>query len=255
LSLVPEWIVPHWPAPPGVRALITPRAGGVSQGSYGAGGRGGLNLGFGCGDAAEAVAANRTILRRALPAEPAWLRQVHGATVVDAAVSGGEPPAADASFTDRRGVVAAVLMADCLPVLLADTAGRGVAVAHAGWRGLAAGAVQATVQALRRCLGSPAATLCAYLGPAIGPDHFEVGVDVRSAMCATLPGAEADFVAHAPGKYLADLYALARRALADAGVSEVYGGGLCTFCDVARFYSYRRDRVCGRHAALIWIDP
>jgi polyphenol oxidase len=254
----PAWLEPDWPAPPGVRALITLRSGGVSTGPYGtADGRGGLNLGVACGDAAAAVNANRARLVRELPSVPRWLRQVHGARVVDAAGVGEEPVEADAAWTDQPGVVATIQMADCLPVLLADAHGRCVGVAHAGWRGLAAGVIQATARAMRAGLGDPSAPLRAYLGPAIGPDHFEVGREVAVAVQDGLPGVSLEhaFVAHGEGKFRADLYALARLALAQVQVHEVHGGGLCTVCDPVRFYSHRRDRVTGRHAALIWLDP
>ncbi len=246
------WIVPDWPAPPGVRALITARAGGVSTGPYGGptAERSGMNLGYGSGDDPGAVAANRERLRAFVPAEPRWLRQVHGAHVVDTAHADGSVEA-DASFTDRLDTVAVVMMADCMPVLLADERGRCVAVAHAGWRGLAAGVLQATVQAMRERLGRQD-RLIAYLGPAIGPDHFEVGPEVRDAMTARLGGAERAFVAHGTNRFRADLFALGRLALAEQGVNAIYGRGVCTYCDPARFYSYRRDRVTGRHAALIW---
>ena len=255
--LQPEWLQPDWPAPTGVRARITLRSGGVSTGAHGAAdGRGGLNLGAACGDAAAAVSANRALLLRDLPSAPRWLRQVHGARVVDAARVGEEPVEADAAWTDQPGVVAAIQMADCLPVLLADARGRCVGVAHAGWRGLAAGVIQATAHAMRAGIGDPSAPLLAYLGPAIGPDHFEVGREVVMAVQDGLPGVDLQraFVARGKGKYLADLYALARLALAQVEVPEVHGGGLCTACDPVRFYSHRRDRVTGRHAALIWLE-
>ncbi len=251
-----EWIRPEWPVPAVVRALITTRSGGTSAGAYGARLGGGMNVGPGCGDDPAAVAANRARLQAVLPSEPAWLSQVHGARVVDAAeaVAAGRPPEADASVTDRPGVVTVAMMADCLPVLLADARGRGVAVAHAGWRGLAAGVIQAAARALRKRLRDPAADLVAYLGPAIGPDHFEVGQEVLDATCASLDGAHAAFVAGGAGKFRADLFALGRLALAQEGVGEVHGGGVCTHCDAARFYSHRRDRVTGRHAALVWLE-
>jgi hypothetical protein len=253
----PEWIAPHWPVPASVRALITTRAGGFSTGPYGAPLEGGMNLGLGSGDDPAFVAANRVRLRQLLPADPAWLRQVHGTRVVDAAdaAAASVPPEADAAVADRPGAVAVVMMADCLPVLLADAHGRAVAAAHAGWRGLAAGVIQVTVRALRARLHDPAAEVVAYLGPAIGPDHFEVGPEVRDATCAGLPGADAAFVPHGAGRYLADLFALGRLALAQEGVDAVHGGGVCTHCDAARFYSHRRDRVTGRHAALVWLEP
>lgn len=252
----PQWIVPEWSAPDAVRALITTRAGGTSAAPFDACGGGGMNLGFGSGDDLAAVAANRARLRAALPAMPAWLKQVHGARVVDAAEAAAAPSPleADAAFTDRPGVVAVAMMADCLPVLLADARGRGVAVAHAGWRGLVAGVIQASARALRERVADPSAGLIAYLGPAIGPDHFEVGPEVRDAACTSLAGAAAFFVPHGSGKYRADLFALARLALAQEGVDAVFGGGVCTYCDADRFYSHRRDRVTGRHAALIWLQ-
>lgn len=253
MTIDPRWIVPDWPAPAGIRALITTRAGGVSRGPWGVppGGEGGMNLGFGNGDEAAAVAANRARLRGLLPQEPRWLAQEHGARVVDAE-SVAAPPAADASTALAHDVVCAVLVADCMPVLLADARGRGVAAAHAGWRGVAAGVLQATARALRVRLHDPTAELIAYLGPAIGPEAFEVGADVLDAMCDALPQARSAFRPVGGGKYLADLFALGRQALAQAGVEAVYGGTDSTYADAQRFYSFRRDRVTGRHAALIW---
>jgi polyphenol oxidase len=151
--------------------------------------------------------------------------------------------------------VAVAMVADCMPVLFSDERGRCVGVAHAGWRGLAAGILQATARAMRARLSDPDARLLAYLGPALGPDHFEVGSDVLEAMTAGLTGAEAAFVAAGAGKYRADLFTLGRMALAEVRIDAVFGGGVCTYCDAARFYSHRRDRVTGRHAALIWIEP
>lgn len=248
----PAWIRPGWPAPANVGAVITTRAGGCSAAPYGAGPGlgGGLNLGLGSGDDRSSVLANRARLREVLPAEPRWLRQVHRATVVDAATV-TEPIEADASFTDAAGVVAAVMIADCMPVLITDTRGRCVGVAHAGWRGLAAGVIQATVRAMRDRLQG-ADELIAYLGPAIGPRHFEVGAEVLAAMRATLPTADAAFSVIGGGKYLADLFALGRQALAQVGVGRVHGGLDCTFSEPGRFFSHRRDAVTGRHAALIW---
>lgn len=248
-------LVPDWPAPDRVHALITLRRGGVSRGPWGVPphGTGGMNLGFGSGDDTEAVRENRARLRALVPAEPRWLRQVHGATAVRADEVEG-PVDADAAFTTVPGVVAAVMVADCMPVLFTDPAGRCVGVAHAGWRGLAAGVLQATARAMRSALGSDGAELVAYLGPAIGPAHFEVGGEVRDAMRQTLPDAASAFRPHGE-KYLADLFALARQALAQAGVSRIHGGGVCTFVDPMRFYSYRRDGVTGRHAALVWLAP
>ncbi len=238
----PDWIVPDWPAPANIRAIITTRAGGVSRGPFAS-----LNLGLRTGDDPQAVAANRARLRAALPQEPKWLRQVHGGDVVDADALTGTPEA-DASIARRAETVCAVMIADCVPVLLADRDGTVVAVAHAGWRGLAVGVIENTVSALGRDPGG----LLAYLGPGIGPRAFEVGLDVRDAFLARDPQAAAAFAPQAPGKWLADLFLLARQRLQRAGVDSIHGGGLCTYSDTARFFSYRRDRTTGRMAALIW---
>ena len=246
-----EWIRPEWPAPANVFALITTRAGGVSRGPYGASSeRGGMNIGLHSGDEVTAVMANRALLRACLPAEPRWLNQVHGAAVVDA--SEPSAAAADASFTDAPNVVCAVSIADCMPVLLADTAGRCIGVAHAGWRGLASGVIQATVSTMRERLQDTGAELLAYLGPAIGPRHFEVGPEVLEAMQTELPDAKRAFALQTKEKYRADLFALARMALGQAGVNRIHGGEHCTFSDPVRFYSFRRDGTTGRHVALIW---
>jgi len=250
----PRWITPDWPAAACVRAIITTRHGGVSRGAWGVPPyrAEGMNLGFLSGDAPEAVAENRARLRAALPAEPRWLKQVHGAAVVRAdAVTA--PVEADAAFTTSAGVVAVVMVADCMPVLLTDTRGRAVGVAHAGWRGLAAGVIQATVRAIRAELADPNAELIAYLGPAIGPTRFEVGPEVLGAMAHSLPGAKAAFRPHGD-RYLADLFALGRQALSEVGVQSIHGGKDCTYSDATRFYSFRRDRTTGRHAALVWIE-
>jgi polyphenol oxidase len=240
-----DWIVPDWPAPATVHALITTRAGGSSRGPYES-----LNLGTRVNDSPDAVVANRAKLRSLLPAEPAWLSQVHGTRVVEAdAVT--MPPEADASFTRSPGTVCTVLVADCLPVLLADRHGSVVAAAHAGWRGLAAGVLESTISAMT----CPPDQLIAYLGPAIGAGAFEVGEDVYQAFLSHDSLARQAFRPHAPGKWLADLFLLARQRLAASGVSEVYGGGLCTFSHPQRFFSHRRDRVTGRMAALIWLAP
>lgn len=242
------WIVPDWPAPARVRALITTRAGGNSRGAYA-----GLNLGLGSGDDAGDVARNRASLRQWLPAEPLWLRQVHGTTVVEADIAEGNPEA-DAALARRPGRVCAALTADCLPLLLCDEAGTVVAAVHAGWRGLCSGVIEQTL----RAMNSPPQALLAYLGPAIGPEAYEVGAEVRDAFIAADPGSgresEAAFTAGAPGKFHADLYALARRRLARGGVARVYGGGYCTYTEREHFYSYRRDGATGRMASLIWIQ-
>jgi polyphenol oxidase len=246
VRLPPGWIQPDWPAPACVRALVTTRSGGVSIGPYA-----GLNLGAHVGDSAEAVEANRRLLAAYLPARPVWLEQVHGIEVVRAeGVSGSA--VADAAFTTQAGVVCTVMTADCLPVLLCDEAGSVVAAAHAGWRGLLGGVLERTVEAL----GVPPATLMAWLGPAIGPAAFEVGDEVREAFCSADDCAVGAFVAgNQAGKWLADLYALARQRLKAVGVGRVYGGTECTVTDAARFYSYRRDGVTGRFASLVWLDP
>ena len=242
----------QWPGlPPSVGAMSTTRSGGVSIAPYDdANGGGGLNLGTHVGDAPEAVARNRALLRALLPAEPAWLTQVHGTRVLDASTVAGAPEA-DASIATQPGVVCAIMTADCMPVLLADAAGRVVGAAHAGWRGLAAGVLQNTVAAMRE---AGADQILAWLGPGIGPQSFEVGEDVRDAFAHLGPAADNAFNPTAkPGKFLADLPALARLVLAGLGVSGVAGGGDCTVADARRFYSYRRDRVTGRMASLIWL--
>ena len=247
-----ECIVPDWPGmPASVGALSTTRRGGVSGGPYGDDNGGGLNLGLHVGDDLNAVMQNRALLQASLPSAPVWLNQVHGAHVVDAATAGGIPEA-DASISTRPGVVCAIMTADCLPVLFADSAGAVVGAAHAGWRGLAQGVLQNTVARMR---DAGAGDIMAWLGPAIGPQAFEVGAEVRAAFVDADPAADAAFTVQADGKYMADIYLLARQALAGCGVRQVDGGSLCTVGDAARFYSYRRDRVTGRMASLIWIRP
>lgn len=237
-------IKPQWPAPGQVRAVATTRGGGVSLAPYDS-----LNLAEHVGDDNAAVYENRRRLRQALPAEPLWLNQVHGTRVVDAA-DPSQPRSADASFTQRIGVVCAVMTADCLPVLFCDRKGSVVAAAHAGWRGLAAGILEATVDAMSVEPGQ----LLAWLGPAIGPQVFEVGGEVRDIFLAANGQAAAAFVARPNGQWLADLCQLARLRLQAVGISAVYGGGLCTYSDPERFYSFRRDRITGRMASLIWLE-
>lgn len=217
-----EYIVPDWGAP--ACALVTTRA---------------------LGDVKEGAVRDR--LRKRLPAEPCWLRQVHGTAVIDASKYVGAVEA-DAAFTREKGVVCAVMAADCMPVLLADEQGEAVGAAHAGWRGLSAGVIEATVAAM----GVPAGRLHAWLGPAIGPGAYEVGPEVRDAFLAKDPAAASAFVANRPGHWLLDLYAVARQRLASLGISRVGGAGFCTHSD-ARFFSYRRDRASGRMAAVIWL--
>jgi len=239
------WIEPDWPVPGHVRVLSTLRGGGVSREPYAA-----LNLAAHVGDRPGAVAANRLLLREAahLPAEPLWLEQVHGADVVR---HRGQPgvPRGDAAVTTETGRVCAVLTADCLPVAFADRGGTRVAVAHAGWRGLVGGVLEATVAALE----VPPGDLRAWLGPAIGPDAFEVGEEVRAAFRARWPDSDRCFVPNARGRRQADLYGLARLALSKVGVTSVHGGEWCTHRDDGHFYSFRRDGVTGRMATLGWL--
>jgi YfiH family protein len=239
-------ILPDWPASPRVKSLMTTRKGGVSSAPWSS-----FNLGDHVGDDPGHVAANRERLRQQLPAEPGWLKQVHSAHVVE--LGRDLDREADASYTRHTGQVCAVLTADCLPVLFCDRAGSVVAAAHAGWRGLAAGVLEATVAAMR----VPPEEVLAWMGAAIGPQAFEVGDDVRQAFIARYPEATVAFVPHpasSPGKWLADIYELARIRLNHAGVQAIYGGGRCTFSEVDSFYSYRRDCVTGRMAALIWLS-
>lgn len=245
-----ELLQPDWPAPARVRAAVSTRSGGVSQGGYAS-----LNLAAHVGDDAAAVAENRRRLCRALGLEaaPQWLEQVHGCEVVTAS-SDGQVRTADASFSREPGVPCAVLTADCLPVLFCDRAGTQVAAAHAGWRGLADGVLEATLARF----DCPRADILAWMGPAIGPDAFEVGPEVRAAFLAGpgVPEAIASAFAAAGGdRWRGDLYALARARLAAAGVLAVYGGGLCTFGDAGRFYSFRREPVTGRMASVVWLAP
>jgi len=240
----PDFLVPDWPAPRRVGAAFSLRSGGTSAGPYAS-----LNVGAHVGDAPVAVAGNRARLRKSLdlPAEPLWLEQVHGTAV--ARFGGTERPVADAAVACEAGQVCAVMVADCLPVLLADQAGTCVGIAHAGWRGLADGVIEATVAALP----ASADSLMAWLGPAIGPGAFEVGAEVRDRFVADDPAARAEFRPGRGDRWWADLYGLARRRLAAAGVTAVHGGGFCTASDPARFFSYRRDGVTGRMAALVWL--
>jgi len=239
------FIVADWPAPARVRALTTTRTGGASRGAYAS-----FNLGEHVGDDPQAVQHNRARLRTALalPADPRWLKQVHGVDVVNAAHAtvGVE---ADGAWTDRSGVVCAVLTADCLPIFLCDTRATKVALLHAGWRGLARGIVESGV----RALNAPAHELLAWLGPAIGPDAYEIGEDMRRAFVQADAGDAEAFRPAGPGRWRADLYALARRRLYRSGVHAVTGGGHCTLRERERFYSYRRDGVTGRMASLIWL--
>lgn len=240
-----SWIVPDWPAPASVRCLLTTRMGGVSQGVYAS-----LNLGDHVGDDPAAVAHNRARVT-GQGVRPLWLEQVHGTDVVDAAraITAASPSQADAAFAREPGVACVAMTADCLPVLFCDRAGSVVAAAHAGWRGLLAGVLEETV----RSMAVPGAELMAYLGPAIGPQAFEVGDEVRSAYVAADAQSSAAFKTAAPGKWLADIYLLARQRLAGQGLTQVFGGTFCTFSDPQRFFSYRRDGKTGRMASMIWL--
>ena len=263
-----DWIVPDWPAPANIRAFVTTRTGGVSTGPYAT-----MNLGRRGADDATARAENLRRFEAFLPGKPAWLDQAHGVAVATLTRNGcttprpiagadvvrkdvdgciAPRPIADAAVTCERDVVCALLTADCLPVFFADGEGTAVGAAHAGWRGLAAGVLEATILALAN-LDVPPDRLMAWLGPAIGPESFEVGDDVRDAFCATDPGAATCFVRKSPGKWHADLYDLARQRLLRSGVTLISGGGFCTFTDSARFFSYRRERESGRMAAAVWL--
>lgn len=257
--LVPaSWAFPAWPGNPRVRACMTTRHGGCSAGPYGAPDGGGMNLGTHVGDDAQAVRRNRERLAAWCGGmSPAWLEQVHGSDVADLdAWQPGMVPRADAAVSTRSGVAACVLVADCLPVLLAAPDGRGVAAAHAGWRGLAAGVIEHAAAALAVRAACPMSQLQAWLGPAIGPRHFEVGEEVREAFVVRDAQAAGAFVAaQRPGHWMADLFALARMRLRGIGLApeSILGGGICTVSNPGLYYSFRRDRVTGRQAALVWL--
>ena len=240
-----ELVRPDWPAPASVRAASTTRTGGVSQGTYAS-----LNLGDHVDDEPTRVAENRRRLAVALrlPSEPNWLQQVHGTRV---RLPGGNPECADACIEDRPGRACVVMTADCLPVLFCNRAGTRVAAAHAGWRGLLAGVLEATIAAFDEAPGQ----LLAWLGPAIGPDVFEVGEEVRNAFVAVTPDATQRFRLHREDRWLADLYGLAHDRLVSAGVEQVFGGDRCTFSEPEAFFSYRRDGITGRMASLVWLQP
>jgi polyphenol oxidase len=249
MPAMPDWMCPEWPAPANVRALMTTRQGGVSRPPFDS-----FNLAAHVDDDPADVAENRRLLRTHLPAEPKWLTQVHGIAVADADTLTA-PTEADASVARQTERVCAVLTADCLPVLFCDRSGSVVAAAHAGWRGLAAGVLEATVEAMH----VPAGSILVWLGAAIGPESFGVGDEVRQAFLEQDPLAATCFrptghltLDFAPTTWLADIYALARLRLARIGVGEVYGGGLCTYTDRGRFYSFRREARTGRMASLIW---
>ncbi|WP_087019082.1 purine nucleoside phosphorylase YfiH [Thaumasiovibrio subtropicus] len=240
-----DWIVPEWPAPRNVRALSTTRSGGVSKAPYSS-----FNLGVHVGDDLMKVEENRRQLGLSLPSSPYWLNQIHSTHVIDlsnAAFADG-PPDADASYTSQRETVALVMTADCLPVLFCDQSGSEVAAAHAGWRGLVDGVLENTVATF----SAPAKEILAWLGPAIGPQEFEVGSEVRDAFIAFDAKAALAFTPKGE-KWLADIYLLARQRLEALGVSAIYGGNWCTVSDAQRFFSYRRDGRTGRQASMIWL--
>jgi YfiH family protein len=239
------WIEPDWPAPAAVRALSTFRGGGVSASPYAS-----LNLGEHVGDAPAAVAENRRRLAvaAALPAEPVWLTQVHGAAVAN--LDQDDPAlTVDAAFTRRKERVCAILTADCLPILLTADSGTVVGAVHAGWRGLAAGVIEAGVAAF----GVPAPSVLAWLGPCIGPRHYEIGAEVAPALLSADGGAGAGLEKNSRGRFMADLARLARRRLERLGITRIYGGTQCTFSEAQRYFSHRRDGQTGRQATFIWL--
>lgn len=246
-NLANTFITPNWPAPANVKALQTTRLGGVSLAPYQS-----LNLGNHVNDNPLNVAQNRQLLSQFLPSEPVWLNQVHGIEVVDAAQTTCVPDA-DASFSTQKNVVCVTMTADCLPVLLCDTAGTAVASIHAGWRSLCDGVIEAAVQKLP----AKPADLMAWLGPAIGPNVFEIGAEVRAQFIAQDGQAEAAFKPHGE-KYLGNLYQIATQRLNHLGIMQIYGGGIdtdfCTFSQSDQFFSFRRDGVTGRMATLVWLE-
>ena len=238
-----DFIIPNWPAPKNVHALQTTRTGGISLAPYDS-----LNLGSHVKDNPIHVAQNRQMLNQFLPSEPVWLNQVHGINVVDAANTDCVPDA-DASFTTRKNVVCVTMTADCLPILVCDSAGTAVASIHAGWRSLCDGVIEATIAKMQ----TNSSDLMAWLGPAIGSNAFEVGAEVRAQFMAKDEKAELAFKQH-NDKYLADIYQIATQRLNNLGITQIYGGGECTFTDEKRFFSFRRDGATGRMATLIWLE-
>ena len=243
----PEIIEPNWPAPKNIRAYSTTRMGGVSEGGYSH-----FNLAQHVGDNIEHVEKNRQQLidHLKLPSQPVWLNQIHGIQVSDAAIDAVEIPEADASYSFELNKVCSVMTADCLPVLICNRNGTKVAAVHAGWRGLANGVIEASIAALNE----KASELMVWLGPAIGPKHFEVGEEVRQIFVNDLSKTSQAFVPHKAEHYLADIYQLARMRLNRLGIDAIYGGEFCTYTDAEHFYSYRRDGKTGRQASLIWIE-
>jgi YfiH family protein len=242
-----DFIYPNWPAPSNVKALQTTRSGGVSTGDYSS-----LNMGAHVGDDPIAVAKNRQLLSLYLPSEPVWVNQVHGTDVIDAATSSCLQNA-DASFTTKSNVVCVTMTADCLPLLLCDTKGTVVAAVHAGWRGLCDGVIEAAIAKMQ----VPTSEILVWLGPAIGPDAFEVGADVKAQFMTIDAQAELAFKPHAD-KWLGNLYLIAKQRLHNLGVTQIYGASVnedfCTYSDNTRFFSFRRDNVTGRMASMIWLE-
>lgn len=245
-----------WPAPDGIHTLVTLRTNGSSVGAYSS-----LNLGDHVGDDFNAVLLNRQALQAVLPSAPIWMRQIHGTSVSNtlSRLEGStQLPEADAAITDRPSEVLAVLTADCMPVFFCSDDGKHVGIAHAGWRGLCAGILQNTLDALvKQSGGLPQSAFMAWLGPAIGPNHFEVGEDVTEAFAnhGFQVGSDSFIpIPSRPNKYLGNLALLAHQALQNAGIERIYGGDLCTYSDPKRFFSHRRDGVSGRFASLIWIQ-
>jgi polyphenol oxidase len=239
-----HYLQPDWPAPANVHAATTLRTGGVSQAEFAS-----LNPATHVGDKPDKVSQNRQIIKTmlGLPSEPVWLNQTHSNRAVKVEID-GIPAQADASYTDQPGVVCAVMTADCLPVLVCSEDGKEIAAIHAGWRGLLDGIIDNTITALKN------KDLLIWLGPAIGPSCFEVGDEVRAAYLEKSTQNAAAFKPLSQGKWLADIYQLARINLAALDIGKVYGGGFCTVTDYQKFYSYRRDKVTGRMATLIWRD-
>ena len=255
-QLEPSFLLPQWPIPSGVRAMTSTRTGGKSQAPYAS-----LNLGLHVGDSSADVLANRSFVSKGFPTDPLWLDQSHSTVVSTPAMRASNtktPIAADAIVSNAPNEVLTIMTADCLPVLFTSTTGTEVGAAHAGWRGLCAGILENTVRELLAL--NPRlkpGELIAWMGPAIGPNYFEVGEDVLESFQSTrIPFSDSAFIAipNKPGKYLADIYVLARSRLQSVGINQIYGGDFCTVSDPAQFFSYRRDGQTGRFASFIWIQ-